>query len=144
MRIAVVEFPRQVGRGVFGLAAGDGRLVTATRGDLARATAAVLLDEDHTDRVYELTGVEQWSVGEMVDELNRQANSSVRYHPLGDAELTDMYLQWGLPDFVAELVVDIDRHVREGKLALRTDDLRNLLGREPRSMSDAVAAALHS
>jgi NAD(P)H dehydrogenase (quinone) len=50
----------------------------------------------------------------------------------------------GLPEPVADMLVDADRGIRDGELAATTGDLRSLIGRPTTPLADAVAALVKS
>ncbi|MBA8807227.1 NAD(P)H-binding protein [Promicromonospora sukumoe] len=106
-------------------ATGGRGLNTASRADLAAAAAAVLTDDGHAGRSYDLTGP-LWTYPQLAEELARATGRPVA-HQAGDVP--------GPMGFLMGLA-------RAGALERQTDDLHHLLGRPPTSLRQAVAAAL--
>jgi NAD(P)H dehydrogenase (quinone) len=128
-----------VERGVLATATGAGRLASAARPDLAEAAAVVLSTDGHENQVYELTGPTAWTHAELADLVAAKTGKPLPYKELSDTELADGLSAAGLPEFVVELLVDIQAKIREGVFATVRPDLAKLLGRTPQSVEDAVA-----
>jgi NAD(P)H dehydrogenase (quinone) len=99
----------------------------ATLRDLGLAASAVLTQEGHAGVVHELRGP-LWTVADLAATLAEVAGAPVTYRAVESAEL-------GPAAFVHDLIAD-------GLFREPSDDLEKLLGREPTSLRDAVAAAL--
>ncbi|MFE0649216.1 NmrA family NAD(P)-binding protein [Streptomyces sp. NPDC059534] len=126
--------------------AGEGRIASAARADYAAAAAAVLAGpaEEHLNRTYELSGDTAWSLAEYAAEVAAQSGREIAYRsvPAGDhlAVLTGA----GVPQVFAEILVDVDRAVQHGALALRTGDLARLIGRPTTPIAVTIKEALAS
>jgi NAD(P)H dehydrogenase (quinone) len=99
----------------------------ATLRDLALAASAALTSEGHAGAVYELAGP-LWTVADLAATLTEVAGTPVAYRAV---ELADL----GPAAFVHQFIA-------EGVFREPSDDLAKLLGREPTSLRDAVAAVL--
>jgi NAD(P)H dehydrogenase (quinone) len=99
----------------------------ATLRDLALAASAVLTSDGHAGAVHELAGP-LWTVAELAATVADVAGTPVAYRAVDSAEL-------GPAAFVHDLIAD-------GLFSEPSQDLAKLLGREPTSLRDAVAAAL--
>ncbi len=131
--------------------AGDGKLVTASRGDLAEAAAVVLAAGGGTaDGVTDsattlvLTGDELWSMPELAAAAAEASGRDVAWVPRTAAEMAEFYLSVGFPGYGAEIVADIDDGVAAGRFQQRSGDLARLLGRAPRTMQSCVADTLRA
>ncbi|MBB5807436.1 NAD(P)H dehydrogenase (quinone) [Saccharothrix ecbatanensis] len=113
-------------------AAGDGRVASAARDDYAVAAAVVLSTPGHENAVYELTGSRAWSF----DELAGLAGTT--HVKVSQEERVAGLKGFGLPDFVAELLADIEVNIGRGVLADVRPDLEKLIGRAPTTIEDAV------
>jgi NAD(P)H dehydrogenase (quinone) len=113
-------------------AAGDGRVASAARDDLALAAAVVLSTPGHENAVYELTGSRAWSF----DELAGLAGTT--HVKVSQEERVAGLKGFGLPDFVADLLADIEVNIGRGVLAEVRPDLEKLIGRAPTTIEDAV------
>ncbi|GGQ67872.1 SDR family oxidoreductase [Couchioplanes azureus] len=133
-----------VDRGAIVGAAGDGRIASATRADLAEAAAVVLAAEQpQAGRVYELTGDTAWTLGELAAEAAAVSGKPVVYTDLPAPQYADILTGAGLPGFLVDLLVDADVKVAQGALQTVTGDLAALLGRPTTGLREAVTAALH-
>ena len=132
-----------VARGAIVGAAGEGRIASATRADFAEAAAAVLLSDDpQAGRVYELTGDTAWSLPELAAEASAISGKQVVYTDLPTEQYATILTGAGLPDFVAQMLVDADTKISQGALGSVTGDLAALLDRPTTSLTDAVTQAL--
>ncbi|WP_447005489.1 SDR family oxidoreductase [Saccharothrix isguenensis] len=113
-------------------AAGDGRVASAAREDLALAAAVVLSTPGHENAVYELTGPRAWSFDELA-ELTGTTHTKV-----SPEERVTGLKGLGLPDFVAGLLTDIEVNIGRGVLAEVRPDLEELIGRAPTTIEEAV------
>ena len=99
----------------------------ATLRDLGLAASAALTEDGHAGAVHELRGP-LWTVAELAATLTEVAGTPVAYRAVDSASL-------GPAAFVHDLVA-------EGLFREPSEDLAKLLGREPTSLRDAVAAVL--
>lgn len=124
--------------------AGDGRMASASRADLAEAAAIILTGEGQSGKVYDLTGDTAWSLTELAAEVTAQSGTPVTYTDLPAQEYRALLAQAGLPGHIVELVVDADVAISKGTLDYVTDDLRSVLGRPTTPMPVSVAQALQA
>lgn len=124
--------------------AGDGRMASASRGDLAEAAAIVLTSEDQAGKTYDLTGDTVWTLSELAAEAAAQSGTPLTYTDLPAEEYRQVLAQAGLPAHIVELIVDADVAIAGGTLDYVTSDLSTLLGRPTTPMSTSVALALQS
>jgi len=122
-------------------AAGEGKVSAATRADYAAAAAAVLVEDDHAGRVYELGG-EAFTLAEYAAELSAQAGIPVAYQDLSEEGYARALAAAGLPQAYAELLASSDTGLKHGALFTDSDDLERLIGRSPTTLSEAIKTAL--
>lgn len=121
---------------------GAGKVATASRPDLAEATASVVLDAAaHAGKVYELAGV-PYTLGELAAEAARQSGKPVTYNDLPQADYAALLKSFGLPEPVAQMIAAADVDASKGALYDDSGALERLLGRPATSLADAVKAAL--
>jgi NAD(P)H dehydrogenase (quinone) len=121
--------------------AGQGRVASATRADLA--AAAVAAGDGHENKVYELSGDVAWSLPELVAELSKAAGREISYENVTPERHHEMLIAAGLPPIAADVFVDTYRGIAEGQLAETSGDLRALIGRPTTSLAEAVAVILN-
>ncbi|MCW2897902.1 MAG: family NAD(P)-dependent oxidoreductase [Streptosporangiaceae bacterium] len=122
--------------------AGTGRVASATRGDFAAATAAVLTGEGHEGKIYELSGDVAWSFSELAEAISRIAGKEVVYRDVPPEEHRRALTGAGLPEPVVEMLVDVDRCIAEGALAGTPGDLKTLSGRPTTPLAETLAQVL--
>ncbi|XVV04443.1 SDR family oxidoreductase [Actinosynnema sp. CA-248983] len=125
-----------LGHGPVVTAAGDGRIASASRDDLALAAAIVLTGVGHENAVYELTGPRAWNFDELA------ALAGTTHQRVTQAERVAGLEGFALPPFVAELLADIEVGIGAGALSEVRPDLEKLVGRALTPIEDAVRAAL--
>jgi NAD(P)H dehydrogenase (quinone) len=132
------QIPGAYERGALVTTAGDGRNATASRTDLALAAAVVLSTDGHEFAAYELTGPRAWTFDELVAIAARETGKPLAHRSVPEADLVAGLRAAGLPDFVAELLADIQVNVRAGALAAVRPDLEKLISRPATTIEQAV------
>jgi NAD(P)H dehydrogenase (quinone) len=136
------QIPVQLERGVVG-STGQGRIGSAAREDYAVAAAAVLVGEGHENKTYELSGDTSWTLADYAAELSRQSGKEVAYADLPGEVHKGILTGAGLPEPIADILVDVDvSGISRGLLAGGGDDLSRLIGRPTTPLADSIAAAL--
>jgi NAD(P)H dehydrogenase (quinone) len=131
----------QLEHGVVG-SAGEGRVGSASRRDFAAAAAVVLAGEGHEKKAYELNGDTAWSLAEYAAEVSKQSGKDVAYNNVPAEVLLGILTGAGLPEPLANILVNVDAAIERGLLAGRGSDLSRLIGRPTTPIADAIAAAL--
>ncbi|WP_435057857.1 SDR family oxidoreductase [Streptomyces sp. bgisy060] len=124
--------------------AGEGRVASAPRADYAAAAAAVLTGpiEEHLSTAYELSGDDAWSFAEYAAEVAARSGREVTHRNVPAATHLEILIGAGVPQGFAEILVDVDRAVEQGALALRTGDLARLIGRPTTPIAASIEEAL--
>ncbi|TDC36560.1 NAD-dependent epimerase/dehydratase family protein [Micromonospora sp. 15K316] len=120
----------------------ESRIATAPRADYAAAAAAVLTSDAHLNTAYELSGDTAWTFGEFAEMITRQSGAEVVHTYLPPHEQKAILAAAGVPDAIAEILVDVDDAINRGALAGTPGDLSRLIGRPTTPMTETVAAAL--
>lgn len=127
-----------------GLAAlADSRVSFVSRGDVAKAAAAVLMGEGHEGAIYQLTGPEVVH-GEAVCTLIAQLMQRPFALNVMPAEVLRAGLvKMGLPDVVVDAVVSMKARQARGAYDIVSGDIERLTGCTPCSLAEIMARALH-
>jgi uncharacterized protein YbjT (DUF2867 family) len=104
--------------------------------DVAEVAAECLTGDGHDGRTYTLTGPEAITFHRVADELSAATGRPVAYVDVPDADARRAMIDAGLPAMVADAVVAIFAAQRAGSMATTTATVRELLGREPRSIRE--------
>jgi len=127
----------QVADDTWGGAAGDGVVNLIDTRDVADAARVALLDDAHptSQRVYHLTGPRAVSMPEVAKEISKLLGRTVTYRQRSPAEQREKLLALGLNEFVADLLLGLDRLFYQSAIAETTTTVRELTGHEPRSVA---------
>lgn len=131
-----------VQHGAIAGSAGEGRFASAAISDYAAAAVAVLTGLGHENKVYELAGDAPYTLSELAAEVSRQSGKPIAYNNLSPEDYQNALVGFGLPAFMAELLVDAEVGASQGALDDATGDLHALIGRPTTTLAEAVAAAL--
>jgi uncharacterized protein YbjT (DUF2867 family) len=125
--------------------AGDGKLGAVARDDVADVATAVLLDDAHSGRSYDLTGPRAFTLAEAAGELSRAAGRPVSYVAESLDEAYASRGGYGAPDWEVAGWVTSYSAIAAGELDVVTDAVATVAGHPPiglREYLDANPAAL--
>jgi NAD(P)H dehydrogenase (quinone) len=127
----------QVADDSWGGAAGNGVVNLIDTRDVADAARVALLDDAHptAQRAYHLTGPRAVSMPEVAEEISKLLGRTVTYQQRSPAEQREKLLASGLNEFVADLLLGLDRLFYQSALAETTSTVKELTGHEPRSVA---------
>jgi NAD(P)H dehydrogenase (quinone) len=138
---------------------GEGRVGIVTREDCVDCAVAVLSGEGHDNRAYDITGPELVSVREAAAIISQIAGKPIEYVLVTDDDMYAHFDALGVPrhpidDHVASGIpwcsddmVSFERAIREGALAIVSEDVQRLTGHAPESFrrfAERHAEALRS
>jgi NAD(P)H dehydrogenase (quinone) len=118
--------------------AGDGRVATAGRADLAAGAVAVLTGEGHENKIYELDGEVAWTYADLAAEIGKVTGKEVVYTDLPAEQHRAALTAAGLPDQFVEMVVGLDANTKDGLLSDTSGQLRALIGRAPTPIATTI------
>lgn len=118
--------------------AGQGKAGWALRADYAQAAAAVLLDNSRESTVYELSGPLA-TYDDLAAALSQVLGRQVAVEHVDDAAYGQGLIDAGVPEFVAPILVGFAAQIRDGALAVESNDFQKLLGRPVTPLPEALA-----
>ncbi|MFK4546464.1 NAD(P)H dehydrogenase (quinone) [Streptomyces tendae] len=118
----------------------DGRVSAAVRQDLAAAAVAVLTQDGHLGRTYELGGT-PFTLTELAATFSDVLGTRITYRDMPVADYTAILTGAGLPPEMAAAVADADAGLARGELFTSSDDLVKLIGRPAITPREAVLNA---
>jgi NAD(P)H dehydrogenase (quinone) len=122
---------------------GDGRVGYVSRDDCAAAAAAVLAGDGHDFKIYDITGPEALGAADLAALFSDLGGKPVALVAVDDEAFTDgLVTHAGIPREVAAVYASFGTGARRGYSAVVSDTVERLTGRAPRSVRDALAAAL--
>jgi len=99
--------------------------------DIAACAVAALLKSGHENKAYGLTGGELLSMQEQCSILGEIIGKPVKYVNLPEEKLRESMLAAGRPAALVDGVIELQRAIRASGGAPKTDEVKNLTGREP-------------
>ncbi|NUN04702.1 MAG: SDR family oxidoreductase [Bdellovibrio sp.] len=133
---SALQFGQMIG------AAGEGRFSSASRQDYATAAAVVVTQAGHEGKIYELAGDNTFTMAELAKEVGHQANKTITYQDMTEADYEKALVGFGLPQAFAHLLADSDTGAKKGDLFSSSKDLSRLIGHETTTLASAVKSAL--
>lgn len=116
---------------------GPGRSAPIDPADIAAVAALALTEDGHQGGEYLLTGAETVTVAEQVAILGAALGRSIEVRAVATpAEAVRFRYPQGAPAALAEALVEGLRLMRADTTGMRSDTVRELLGRAPRSFAD--------
>lgn len=124
--------------------AGEGRISGAARADFAAATATVLTADpaEHVGQTYELGGDDSFTLADLAAAISAATGQTVVYADVSPAEQRAVLVGAGVPEFFADILVDVDQCTAHGALEVEGNALSTLAGRPTTTLADAVAAGV--
>jgi NAD(P)H dehydrogenase (quinone) len=122
---------------------GTGEVAYVAREDCAAVAAAVLVAAGHGGARYDITGPDAYSAADLAVLYGELGGRPVVERRVSDTALVaamvgpatgDDHLRYG-----AQLVASFGRSIREGYMSARSDAVRNLLARAPKSLREVLA-----
>ncbi len=120
----------------------DGRIASASREDYAAAAAAVLTEEGHAGKIYELAGDDAFTLDDFAAEISKQSGKTIPYVRLPESEFKAIMLNAGLPEELAELIATSNTAAAHGALFDDGHVLSKLIGRKTTPFAETIAEAL--
>ncbi|HYF76888.1 MAG TPA: SDR family oxidoreductase [Symbiobacteriaceae bacterium] len=117
--------------------AGSGKVGWALRRDYADAAAAVLTGDGHRNAIYELSG-KLMTQEELAAAVAAVWGREVPVLQVDDATYAEMMKNAGVPEPMVPILVAVQRAIREGALAIQSDDFERLLGRPLTPIREAL------
>jgi uncharacterized protein YbjT (DUF2867 family) len=120
-------------------ASGEARISHVDVRDIAAVAVAALTTRGrHAGRIYTLTGADALTYDEMAAELSKALGRVIRHVGLPVADLMAGMLAEGMPESIADRMLDLERYFREDRANTITGDVKRVIGREPRRFADYV------
>ncbi|WP_284646453.1 SDR family oxidoreductase [Paenibacillus silviterrae] len=117
--------------------AGAGKVGWALQQEYAEAAAAVLAGDGHENTIYELSGP-LLTQEELASAIGAVLGKEVPVQQVDDTAYADIMKNAGVPDFVIPFLVGIQQGIREGNLAVESNDFEKLLGRPVTPVREAL------
>lgn len=132
---------RMIETGQLVTSAGDGRVAYVARDDCAAAAAAVLVQDGHESKAYDVTGPEAVGARELAALAAELGGRPVEVVQVDDETLLAGMIESGVPDAAAPILLSFVVAAREGFLDRVSGAVEELTGKPPASLREVVVAA---
>jgi uncharacterized protein YbjT (DUF2867 family) len=113
-------------------AAGEAKISHVDVRDIAAVAVKALTAPGHEGQAYTLSGPEALTYTELAGELSKARGRTTHHVRHSPPDYKGGLLAAGMPEEMADWLLDIERYYREGQASRITDDLRRMTGRDPR------------
>jgi len=104
--------------------------------DIAAVAVQALTDEGHGGKPYTLTGPQALTYAELASALSNVLGRTINHVSLSPEELKQGMLAEGMPEELADRMLDLERYFRQDQASLISNDIKRVTGRDPRRFSD--------
>jgi len=125
--------------GLISVPAADSRTSFIDTLDIAASAAAVLRTDDFDGRAFSLTGPRALTYGEAAVIISRVTGKVVHYNPVSGEELVQTMVKAGVAEEYAKFLAGIFVPVVMGYSAAVTDSVKEITGKNPRTMEEYTA-----
>lgn len=130
--------------------AGDGRVPVVSRDDCVAMAVAVLTQDGHADKAYDVTGPELWTLPDAMALVSRMAGKPIQIERVDDEGMFGYFDSLGIPRKASDVVPDgpipwasegmvtFGQSIREGFMDVQSNDVERVTGRPPRSLRSVL------
>jgi uncharacterized protein YbjT (DUF2867 family) len=133
---------------MFYSASGDARISHIDTRDIAAVAAQALTQPSrHAGRAYTLTGPEAVTYDQLAAALSTVLERPIAHVGLSPEDMKGGMLAEGMPEPLADRMLDLERYFREGQASVITDDVQRVTGHQPITLAQYLrdhAALLRS
>lgn len=126
----------------FTYSASEGEVGWALKADYAEAAARVIAGVAPRQAIYELGGP-LITYFDLAEKVNAVLDKPVDIRQLSDYDYKHELTASGLPETVTDAIVAIQADIRNDELAVESDDLKNVLDRDPAPLEVGIKAILN-
>ena len=122
-------------------ASDQGKIAHVDVRDIAAVAVKALTESEpiHFGQAYTLTGSEALTYDDLADELSKILGRSISHISLSPEDLKHGMLAEGMPEAIAERMLDLERYYREDKASLITSDIKQVTGQDPIRFSQYIS-----
>ena len=116
-------------------ASADARVSHVDVRDIAGVAVEALTTDHHAGKAYDLTGPDAFTYDEIAAQLSAATGRPITHVSLTPAELKSAMLAGGMPEALADRMLDLERYFREGGASSVSEDIKLVTGNNPRRYS---------
>lgn len=117
-------------------ASGEAKISHVDVRDIAAVAVRTLVEDRWQGEALALTGPEALTYDELATELSKALGRPIRHVGLPPSDLEAGMLAAGVPEVIADRLLDLERFFREDGASRITDDVERVTGREPIRFSE--------
>ena len=106
--------------------------------DIAAVAVKALTEPTHAGQAYTLTGPEALTYDDLAQELSAVLGRSISHISLPPEDLKHGMLAEGMPEAIADRMLDLERYYREDQASRITKDIQQVTGYEPRRFAQYI------
>ena len=129
-------------RGTVSVPSADGRVGYVDPADIAAVAAAALTEPGHAGSIHRLTGPAALTTAEAAAALSEVLGRPVEHVDVTEEQYRKGATAAGTPEPMIDMLSEYYAAVREGRLAVLTDDIERILGRPARDYATWARAAV--
>ena len=126
------------GEGAFYSASGEAKVSHVDVRDIAAVAVKVLTGTSYDGKAYTLCGPEALSYDELAGELSKALGRPISHISLSPSDLKGGMMAAGMPETIADRLLDLERFFREDGGSFTTEDIKQVTGQEPRRYADYI------
>jgi uncharacterized protein YbjT (DUF2867 family) len=134
--VATFMSPSIRSESAFYSASGEARISHVDVRDIAAVAVKALTEPGHAGQAYTLTGPDALTYDEVAESLSRAVGRTITHVDLPPNELRYGMLDMGMPEPIADRLLDLERYFREGHASRVTGDIERVTGQAPRRFAD--------
>ncbi len=119
-------------------ASGQAKISHVDVRDIAAVAVKALTEPTHAGKAYTLAGPEALTYDELANELSKALGRPISHINLPPSDLKQGMLAEGMPEEIADWMLDLERYYREDQASRITNDIKQVTGREPRRFAEYV------
>jgi uncharacterized protein YbjT (DUF2867 family) len=104
--------------------------------DIAAVATHALTGGNHEGRAYTLTGPAALTYEEFAEEMSAALGRTITHVSLPPSDLKQGMLAGGMPEELADRMLDLERYFREDRASSISDDIKLVTGNNPRHFRD--------
>lgn len=125
-------------QGKFLAAVGDAKISTVDTRDIAAVAVEALTKKGHENKIYDLTGPEALTHGQMAEGLSKGLNQNIQFVNVSPAEMQQALIYAGFPLWQAEGLIEDYAHYLRGEASVISSSVRDVTGKPSRDFKTFV------
>ena len=122
--------------GAFYSASGNAKICHVDVRDIAAVAIRAQTGGSHVGRAYTLTGPDALTYEEIAGEMSAALGRTITHVSLPPSELKQGMLAGGMPEELADRMLDLERYFRQDRASSISDDIKLVTGNNPRRFRD--------